>query len=184
MKSGYYYSVNDQIRAPKLRVIGEDGKQLGVLSREEALEKARASGLSLIEIAPGAVPPVAKIYDLGKFRYQEEKKLKGQKKGRGGEVKEIRFSPFIAENDYNTRLERVREFLGDKNKVRLVVVFKKRQLEKKEFGYKVLRQVVSDIGADNIAIDMEPKFLGKSLMTVISPISGKKNAETKDKKID
>lgn len=142
------------------------------------MEEAKKVNLALIEIAPNANPPVAKIIDLGKFKYQEEKKLKSQKKSKGGEVKEIRFSPFIAENDYNFRLGRVKEFLAEKNKVRLVVVFKSSQMRSKPFGYKLLEKIVKEMD-ENINVDMEPKFLGRNLMMIISPVSGKKNAETK-----
>ena len=173
MKTGLLsYRFNDQIRAPKLRVIDSTGKQLGILSREEALRKARKANLSLIEIAPAADPPVAKIVDLGKFKYQEEKRLKSQKKAKGGEVKEIRFSPFIAENDYQVRLGRVKEFLTEKNKVRLVVVFRGPQMRSKQFGYNLLSRIVKEFGKQ-IAVDMQPKFLGKHLMMIISPTTKK-----------
>ncbi|MBI2066017.1 translation initiation factor IF-3 [Candidatus Woesebacteria bacterium] len=178
LKTGLpYYRINEAIRAPQVRVIGSDGKQLGVLSREEALAKAKKANLALIEIAPNATPPVAKIIDPGKFKYQEEKKLKNQKKARGGELKEIRFSPFIAENDYQIRLGRVKEFLGERNKVRLVVVFKGRQMGSKPFGYNLLKRIVNEL-AETISVDMEPKFLGRQLIMVVSPV-GKKNAKTK-----
>ncbi|MBI4153694.1 translation initiation factor IF-3 [Candidatus Woesebacteria bacterium] len=178
MKTGLpYYRINEAIRAPKVRVINSQGKQLGVLSREEALNKAKKANLALIEIAAKANPPVAKIVDLGKFKYQEEKRLKSQKKAKGGEVKEIRFSPFIAENDYQIRLGRVKEFLGEKNKVRLVVVFRGPQMRSKQFGYNLLARIVTELG-EQVAVDMPPKFLGKHLMMIISPLSGKKNAKS------
>lgn len=145
------------------------------MKREEAISSAREKALSLVEIAPNASPPVAKIVDFGKFRYQEEKKIRGQlKKTKAGEVKEIRFSPFIAENDYNVRLARVNEFLAEKNKVRLVVVFRAAQMRSKQFGYNLLKRIVTELG-EGVAVDMEPKFLGRHLITVISPL-GKKNA--------
>lgn len=147
----------------------------------EAIKKAREANLSLVEIAPLAKPPVAKIVDFGKFKYQEEKKARKVQKGvKGGDTKEIRFSPFIAENDYNTRFARVKEFLGEKNKVRLVVVFRRPQMGKKDFGYGLLRKIVSELGEGSVAIDMEPKFLGRNLMMVISPVAGKKYAKTKN----
>ena len=164
------WRTDNQIRAPEVRVIGQDGKQLGVLKLAEAQSLAKKAGLSLVEIAPKATPPVAKIVDYSKFRYQEEKKLKDQlKKVKGGEVKEIRFSPFIAENDYNIRLKRIREFLAERNKVRLAVVFTRRQMGSKPFGYNLLERVVRELG-EAIAVDMQPKFLGKHLIMVISPL--------------
>lgn len=167
-------------------MIGSDGKQMGIMKTQDALKKAKELGISLIEIAPKANPPVAKIVEFGKFRYQEEKKARREQRGiKGGDIKEVRFSPFIAENDYNIRLLRVREFLGERNKVKLVVVFKKHQLGSKKFGYDLLSKVVAQLG-DTAGVDMEPKFLGKYLIMVVSPTSKRapkkedKNAETKN----
>lgn len=156
-----------------MRVIGADGKLIGVLSKDEAIKKAKAAELTLVEIAPNATPPVAKIVDFGKFRYAEEKKLRAQqKKVKGGEVKEIRFSPFIADNDFKVRIGRIKEFFADKNKVRVVVVFTGPQMRVKHTGYDVISKIKAQFG-DTVVTDMEPKFLGKHLITVISPISKK-----------
>lgn len=147
------------------------------MSRDEAIKKAKEDGLTLVEIAPNAMPPVAKIVDFGKFRYAEEKKLREQsKKVKGGEVKEIRFSPFIAENDFKTRIERIKEFFEEKNKVRVVVVFKGPQMRVKNVGYEVINKIKNEFG-ETIITDMEPKFLGKHLVTVISQ-TNKKRADT------
>jgi len=143
------------------------------LGKDEAIRKAKELGLTLIEIAPTAVPPVAKIADFGKFKYAEEKKLRAQqKKVKGGEVKEIRFSPFIADNDFKIRVERIKEFFAEKNKVRVVVVFTGPQMRVKQRGYDVISKIKAEFG-EGVAIDMIPKFLGKHLVTVISPISKK-----------
>ena len=182
MKKKLYWLIDDRIKSPELRVISFDGKQLGILKTEEALKQAKEQGLTLVEVAPMAKPPVAKIVDFGKFRYQEEKKLKKEAlKIKGSELKEIRFSPFIAENDYNTRLERVKEFLADKNKVKIAVVFKGRQLNSKQFGYDILKKIYQNLG-DSIAIDMEPKFLGRHLVTIISPLNKPVIKKEKDAK--
>lgn len=174
------WRLNNQIRASEVRVIGDDGKQLGVMKISDALNKARDAGLDLVEIAPYAKPPVAKIVEIGKFRYQEEKKLKKQKKKtKAAELKEIRFTPFIAEADYQTRLARVREFLKDGHKVRAVVKFTGRQLGSKKFGYELLSKLNRDLG-ENIVVDMEPKFIGRNLMMVISPTKMIKNSEPKE----
>jgi translation initiation factor IF-3 len=185
-KQKLFWRTDYQIRAPELRVIGNDGKLIGVLKKDEAITKAKKEGLTLIEIAPNAAPPVAKIADFGKFRYAEEKKLRAQAKGvKGGEVKEIRFSPFIAENDFKTRIGRIREFFEDKNKVKVVVVFRGPQMRVKHTGYDVINRIKAEFG-DGIVTDMEPKFLGKHLITVLSPVAkGKKqNAKNEDKKVD
>jgi len=174
------FRVNEGIFVPEVRVIGE-GKQLGVMPTEKALALAKKHGLDLVEIAPKARPPVAKIADYGKLRYAAEKKLKKErKKSKSAELKEVRFSPFIAKQDYNTRLARIREFLAGGNKVRVVVVFMGRHMDSKAFGYKLLERVMDDLKV-NIAIDMEPKFLGRHLAMIISPIKKvKDNAETKN----
>ena len=167
-------------------MIGSDGNQLGVITYFEALKKAKAEKLDLVLIAENAKPPVAKIVNLGKFIYQEEKKLKKQKT-KTTELKEIRFSPFIGEADYETRLKRVKEFLDDKDKVKLAVVFKGKQLGSKAFGYGLLDKIVKNFG-DTIHVDSEPKFFGRHLSMIISPRSAVKgtkiDAKTEDTKID
>ena len=173
-KPKFNLRINNEIRSPELRVIGEDGKQLGVMKREEAVAKAHEIGVDLIEIAPQAKPPVAKIIEFGKFKYQEEKKRKKEKKSsKPLELKEIRFSPFIAENDFNTRIERVKEFLEAKHKVRIVVVFMGRQMGSKPVGYALLKRI-NQIFQDRTVVDMEPKFIGRHLAMVISPVNKRK----------
>ena len=170
-----YWRANENIHAPKVRVIDEKGKQAGVLELSKAKELAKKANLDLVEIAPKATPPVVKIIEFGKFKYQEEKKLRKQRKGiRGGELKEIRFSPFIGEADYLTRIERIAEFLKENDKVRVVVKFKGRQMGSKQFGYDLLKRVLSHF-ENLVSIDMEPKFLGRHLVMVISPSSKSKN---------
>lgn len=161
--------------------MGSDGKLIGEMGRDEAIKRAKDEGLTLVEIAPTATPPVAKIVDFGKFKYSEEKKARAQAKGsKGGEVKEIRFSPFIAENDFKTRIERIKEFFADKNKVRIVVVFTGPQMRVKHVGYKVIERIKTEFGG-SVQTDMEPKFLGKHLITIIS--QSNKNAKNKNKEI-
>jgi translation initiation factor IF-3 len=170
-KSNLFWRTDFSIRAPSLRVVDSEGKLIGVLGKDEAVKRAKEAGLTLVEIAPNATPPVAKIVDFGKFRYAEEKKARAQaKKVKGGDVKEIRFSPFIAENDFNVRIGRIKEFFADKNKVRVVVVFRGPQMRVKHVGYDVIKRIKAVFG-DTVITDMEPKFLGKHLVTVISPIS-------------
>lgn len=164
------WRINHQIRANEVRVLDKEGKQLGVLSVSEALKEAEKAGLDLVEVASKAKPPVVKIIDFGKFKYQEEKKLKKQKsKTKVADVKEVRFSPFMGEADYQTRVKRVNEFLNDGHKIRPVVKFKGRQMGSKKFGYEVLERLVEDL-THPIVIDMDPKFLGRHLAMVISPV--------------
>ena len=182
-RQNLYWRTNEQIHAPKVRVVDADGKQIGILTRAKALEQAKKAKLDLIEIAPKAKPPVVKIANLGKFRYQEEKRLRQQKKRtKLTELKEIRFSPFIGEADYKTRFERVKKFLAEKNKVRMVVKFKGRQMGSKQFGYNLLERLLKELG-EGITIDMRPKFLGRHLTMVISPMGkGKMTEKTKIEK--
>jgi translation initiation factor IF-3 len=162
-----------------VRVIGSGGKQLGVIDISKALALAKKEGLDLVEIAPHAKPPVTRVVDIGKFKYEEEKKQKAQKKKtKSSELKEIRFSPFIGEADYNTRLIRIKEFLEEKNKVKVVVKFKGRQMGSKQFGYKLLERLLEDLKG-RVGIDMNPKFLGRHLIMIISPIAGGRKKKEK-----
>lgn len=182
--SSINWRVNNQIRSPEVRVIGPEGKQIGVMKLSEAITKAAELGLDLVEIAPTANPPVAKITEIGKLKYLEEKKARKEKRGaKGGDTKEIRFSPFIGEADYRTRLERIKEFFEEKNKVRMVVKFGGRQMGSKDFGYKLVERVLKDLG-DGVNVDMPPKFLGRHLTTIISPtnkVVDKKVTDTNEK---
>jgi translation initiation factor IF-3 len=174
------FRVNQDILAHEVRVIDTGGKQIGVMPTKKAIRQAKEQNLDLVEIAPKAAPPVTKIADYGKLRYAAEKKLKKErKKTKSGELKEIRFSPFIAEQDYKTRLTRINQFLKDNHKVRVVVVFKGRQMGSKPFGYRLLEKVINELEV-NIAVDMKPKFLGRHLAMIISPVKKAKNEKTKN----
>jgi len=182
-----FYRLNERIYAKELRVIDPDGKQIGVISKTEALEKAKEAGLDLVEIAPLAKPPVAKIVDFNKFLYQEEKKRREtKKKAKTSDTKEVRLSPFIDDHDLQTITKRAREFLEDNDKVKLVVRFKGRQMGHPEFGYKTLNKAIDSL-SDISKIDKEPKFEGRQLITMLSPDkkkgSKKKEKEKKDEEV-
>lgn len=177
-----YWRTNERIPAGLLRVLDSKGVQIGVISRDEALKLAKEEEADLIEITAKANPPVAKIIEFGKFKYQEEKKAKeANKKSKPSELKEIRFTPFIGEGDYQTRIKRIDEFLTDKDKVKLVVYFKVKQLGSKTFGYDILNRILKDLG-EGINVDMKPKFLGRNLIMIISPtnIYGKNKIKTEE----
>jgi len=178
-KGNSYWRINNQIRAPQVRVLNAKGEQIDLMNIAEALKKAHEEGLDLVEIAPKANPPVVKIIDFGKFKYQEEKKVK-KTKVKSSDLKELRFSPFIGEADYFTRMERVKEFLKEKHKVRIVVKFLGRQMGSKNYGYKLTRRILDEL-TNVINVDMEPKFLGRHLTMVISPLSTAKIAEKQNK---
>lgn len=174
MKKKFNWRINEEIRAARLRVIGPDSKLIGILSRDEALAAAREAGVDLVEIAPNAEPPVAKVIEIGKLRYMFEKKERAdKKKSKPAEVKEVRFSPFIAEGDYQTRIRKIDDYLENKHKIRIVVVFKGRHMESRGRGYELLKQINGSL-AHEVNIDMEPKFLGRHLTMVVSPIKAKK----------
>lgn len=185
-----FYRINQYIRAPQLRVIGEDGKQIDILPTNQAQELAREKGLDLVEIAPTANPPVAKIINFKKFLYQEEKREREiKKKTKGGALKGIRVTPFIAQADLDVRIRKTEEFLKEGNKVRMAVRFLGRQLGKKEFGYKILKNVMQVLASCGRA-EGEPKWMGRDLVQVFSPLKhpvkdkqGEKDDQTQDKEI-
>lgn len=163
-------------------MINADGTQLGLMSREEALAKAKEQELDLVEIAAQANPPVAKLIDYEKFRYQEEKKEQQARKNiREVELKEIWLSPRIAEHDLDTRLKKADEFITKGDKVKLNVKFKGREMAHPETGYKVTKQALDWFG-DRVAVERETKFEGRNLTTIIGLSKGNnKDAESKNK---
>ncbi len=166
--------INREIRAPKVRVIDKDGGQVGVLTLAEALDKAESSGLDLVEIAPSADPPVCKIIDFGKYRYQLTKKEKEQKKTQHQvKVKEIKLKPNTDEHDLVTKIKHAKEFIAKGNKVRLTCVFRGREMMHPEFGQRVVRRVCDDL-ADVATPESPAKMLGRALSVVLAPGGVKK----------
>lgn len=164
-----FYRTNERIFAQTLRVIDDEGKQVGVLSRLEALGQAKERGLDLVEIAPQAKPPVAKIVDFKKFLYQEEKKKREEKrKAKVSETKEVRLGPFMSDNDLQVMVRRCRDFLEDGDKVRLVVKFRGREMTRTEFGRVVINKVLESVN-DISKIDREARLEGRQMVAVISP---------------
>ena len=164
-----FYRVNERIYALSLRVLDAEGNQIGVLSKFEALEAARSQGLDLVEVAPMAKPPVAKIVDYKKFLYQEEKKKREEKKKtKVSETKEVRLGPFMSENDLGVMERRAREFLTNGDKVRLVVFFSGRQITHPEFGHKVLDKTIADL-SDISKVEREKRLEGRKLIVLVSP---------------
>lgn len=170
--------------APSLRVIDSKGEQLGILTRAEALEKAKQLGQDLIEIAPAAEPPVAKIADFQKFRYEENKKERASKKGASvGRLKELWLSPRIAEHDLQVRLSKTEEFLKQGHKVKLTVKFKGREMAHPELGHQVLQEALNLLG-DKAAVERETKFEGRKLSMIVGKGRKDKNAEAENKQIN
>ena len=163
------YRTNEFIFSNTLRVIDSSGKQIGILSKLEALSKARMLGLDLVEIAPNANPPVVKIIDFKKFLYQEEKKKREEKrKSKTSETKELRLGPFMNEHDLMVIIKKAREFIGDGNKVKFVVKFAGRQIAHPEFGENVLTKAINSL-SDVSRIEREKHFEGRQLIAIISP---------------
>lgn len=172
------YRLNERIFAATLRVIDAESKQIGVLSKDEALRLAREQELDLVEIAPMAKPPVAKIIDYNKFQYQlAKKKQEEKKKAKTSETKEIRLGPFMSDNDLQVMIRRGREFLEDGDKIRLVVKFRGRQITRSEFGRQIIQKVVAAL-SDISKVDREPKFEGRQMVALLSVEKGKKHEES------
>lgn len=146
------------------------------MTKEEALEKAKTAELDLVEIAPNADPPVAKIVDFQKLRYQENKKEQAAKKGGGEDLKELWLSPRIADHDLQVRLNRTEEFLKDGHKVKLTVKFKGREMAHPEFGHLVLQKALEHLG-DKVVVEREAKMEGRKLSMIIGKQKGGKNGE-------
>jgi translation initiation factor IF-3 len=158
---------NEAIRAPELRVIDENGNQIGILSRNEALAMARASELDLVEISPDAKPPVAKIVDFGKYNYQRTKQLaKNKRNAKISELKQIRYGLKIGDHDIKIKGRKIAEFFEDGHKVRLTVVFRGRELSHKELGYALLEKIINFLG-ENVVKEHEPQLAGKQLSVVV-----------------
>lgn len=160
-----------------MRVIDEEGKQLGVLSRNEALQLAEEQGLDLVEISPDADPPVAKIVDWGKFNYQRTKQQqKNKRAAKSLELKQIRFGLKISDHDLGIKMRKATEFLNDGHKVKLTLVYRGRELAHKDIGFTIAEKVVASFG-DTIVVDQAPQFAGKQLNLVIR---SNPNAKIKD----
>ena len=173
--------INEAIRADSLRVIGEDGAQLGVLPRAEALAAAREAGLDLIEVSANSTPPVVRIVDWGKFKYQRTKQLqKSRKKAKAPELKQMRFGLKIGEHDMGVKLRKVTQFLDAGHKVRITVVYRGREMAHRDLGYKLADRVKEQLG-ESVIVDSEPQFAGRMLSFIIRK-SG--NAKAKDAQRD
>jgi len=169
LNSAYkHYRLNYQIAGNQLRLLDESGKQIGIISKIEALQKAKELDLDVVEVAPNAVPPVAKLIDFKKFKYQEQKKERDSKKSqRNVGVKEIRLRPFIGQHDFDTRLAQTNDWLTEGNQVKINVIFKGREITRKEFGFEVMKRFTAAIIGGKIV--REPRLEGKVLVVMIAP---------------
>jgi translation initiation factor IF-3 len=165
--------VNDGIRAREVRLISADGEQLGVKSKVEALRIAESANLDLVLVAPNAKPPVAKVMDHGKFRFEQQKKEREARKNQKViNVKEVRLSPTIDVNDFNTKLRNARKFLEKGDKVKASIRFKGRAITHKEIGQNVLNRLAEET-ADIATVEQKDKMDGRSMFLVLSPKADK-----------
>lgn len=163
------YRVNEKIRAKEVRLIGPDGKQIGIVPLSEALRIAEDHGLDLVEVAPAANPPVCKIMDFGEFLYHEAKKAKEAKRKQTViEVKEIKLSPKTDKHDLEVKIKHILRFLEENNKVRIRVVFKGRELSHPELADRVFTAIFQAIEGKGF-VEMPPKLEGRQMIAIVSP---------------
>jgi translation initiation factor IF-3 len=161
--------VNDEIRIPQVRLIDQNGEMQGVLSTRDAIARAFAVGLDLVEISPNAEPPVAKILDYGKFKYEQQKKRnEARKKQKVVEIKEVKVRPNIDENDYQVKLRAMKTFIGEGDKVKVTLRFRGREMAHQELGVKVLERIRADMDVET-KVEQMPKMENRQMVMVLSP---------------
>jgi translation initiation factor IF-3 len=161
--------INDAIRAREVRLIDENGQNVGVVSKLDALARAGEAGLDLVEVSPDAEPPVCKILDYGKYKYQEQKKAaEARKHQKTVEIKEIKMRPNIDDHDYETKMKAARRFFDDGDKVKVTLRFRGREMAHMELGMKLLNRVREET-TEIAKVEAEPKLEGRQMMMVLAP---------------
>ena len=161
---------NNRISSPEVQVIGSDGENLGILSTNDAISRAKKQGLDLIEIAPNAKPPVCKIMDMGKYKYDAQKKAnKAKKKQKKIELKEIKLRPVTEVNDYTFKIKNAQKFLSKGDKVKFTIKFKGRELQHSHLGNELMDKIKKDMQEIG-RVELQPKFDGKQMIMVIQPL--------------
>ena len=160
---------NHEIRVPNVRVIGADGEMVGVLSRDAALALAEESGMDLVEIQPQADPPVCRIMDFGKFKFEAQKKANAaKKKQKQVEIKELKFRPVTDEGDYQIKMRNIRRFLEEGDKVKVNIRFRGREMSHQELGREMATRIETELG-DEIVIESRPRLEGRQMVMMIAP---------------
>lgn len=160
---------NEFITVPKVRVIDEEGENLGVMFTREAIEQAAEVGLDLVEVSPNADPPVCKFLDIGKYKYEAQKKANlARKTQKTQEIKEIKMRPNIDDHDYDTKMKKVHDFIGEGDKVKITLRFRGRELAHQQLGMQLLERVAGDT-AEIAKIEARPRMEGRQMLMVISP---------------
>jgi translation initiation factor IF-3 len=171
-----FVRVNGKIRAREVRVIGTDGKQLGVLALGDALNMARAAGVDLVEIAANATPPVCRLVDFGKYRYEQAKRDKESKKHQhANKVKEVQLSPKIDPHDLGVKIEHAIDFLCEDMKVKIALKFRGREMAHTEIGFQVIHKFLSEVAPFGHP-DFQAKLIGRGINVMISPLPRNKRA--------
>ena len=161
---------NERIRAHEVQVISSDGKNLGTLSTQEAINIAKQEGLDLIEISPNANPPVCKIIDIGKYKYDQQKKAhKAKKKQKIMNLKEIKLRPVTEIHDYNFKIKNAQKFLTKGDKVKFTVQFRGREMQHTNLGYELMNRITADTASLG-KIEVRPKFEGRQIIMIIQPL--------------
>ena len=161
--------VNEEIRIPQVRLIDQDGEMQGVLTAREAMQRAFAVGLDLVEISPNADPPVCKILDFGKFKYeQQKKKNEAKKKQKVIEIKEIKVRPNIDENDYQVKMRAMKSFIEEGDKVKVTLRFRGREMAHQDIGVRVLERIRSEMDTTS-KVEQMPRMENRQMVMVLSP---------------
>ena len=161
---------NERIRAPEVQVISNDGKNLGTLPTQEGINIARQKGLDLIEISPNANPPVCKIIDIGKYKYDLQKKAnKAKKKQKIVNLKEIKLRPVTEIHDYNFKIKNAQKFLSKGDKVKFTVMFKGREMQHTNLGHELMQRIIKDTNALG-RVEVRPKFEGRQIIMIVQPL--------------
>lgn len=161
--------VNEEISVSEIRLVDSNGEMIGVVSTKEGLRRAEEEGLDLVEIAPNSVPPVCKIFDYGKYKYEQQKKAaEARKKQKVTEVKEIKVRPNIEEHDYQVKLRNANRFLSGGDKVKLTLRFRGREVSHNELGMKIMERFIEDLSGVGKP-EMQPKMEGRQMMMVLVP---------------
>jgi translation initiation factor IF-3 len=166
-KSGPRY--NEFINVPKVRVIDDEGENLGVMYTQEAIERAYEIGLDLVEVSPNADPPVCKFLDIGKYKYEAQKKANlARKTQRTQEIKEIKMRPNIDDHDYDTKMKKVHDFIGEGDKVKITLRFRGRELSHQQLGMQLLQRVAENVG-EIAKVEAYPRMEGRQMLMVLAP---------------
>jgi translation initiation factor IF-3 len=161
--------VNEEIRVPQVRLIDQDGEMIGVMSAREALLRAYDAGLDLLEISPNAVPPVCKILDYGKYKYEQQKKAnEARKRQKIVELKEIKVRPNIDDHDYDVKMRQMKEFIGEGDKVKVTLRFRGREMAHQDLGLKVLDRIRTEM-AELTKVESMPRLENRQMIMVLAP---------------